>query len=202
MALPVGLLQHCFFPVLPCCSRFALLLRGAAIRLSLRYSTSNNLARPEVVYSNYISVSSHQQPSKALSPITCLAQAQRGNAHLLGWKATAPETPPGSYSPWSPSLSHAYTPHKTAPLPAPAAQPYINLNIFCFTPLFIATGLPSSSSNPAAPPSPDISSNLTRSCSSSSAMVFFFGFDAPVSAGVFWSGCYGLLSDERCGGLR
>jgi len=33
-------------------------------------------------------------------------------------------------------------------------------------------------------------------------MVFFFGFDAPVSAGVFWSGCYGLLSDERCGGLR
>lgn len=39
-------------------------------------------------------------------------------------------------------------------------------NMFALTPLFIATGLPSSSSSPASPPSPDISSSLLRTSSS------------------------------------
>lgn len=107
-------------------------------------------------------------------------------------------SPPGPRPPTFPTRIHPTTP----PPPAPAAPSYINLNIFCFTPLFIATGLPSSSSNPAAPPSPDISSNLTRSSSSSSAMVFLFGFGASLSTGVFWSDCCGLLLDKWCGRLR
>ncbi|KAL8746765.1 MAG: hypothetical protein Q9184_007698, partial [Pyrenodesmia sp. 2 TL-2023] len=64
----------------------------------------------------------------------------------------------------------------------------INRNMLFRTPLFIAVGLPSSSSNPASPPSPDFPSIFMHSSLSSSAMVFFLGsgdFDELLSEAVF-----------------
>ena len=80
--------------------------------------------------------------------------------------------------------------------------PHIKRNILFFTLRFIATGLPSSNSNPAAPPSPDIPSSFSRSSSSNSAMVLRLGltvasFGALVSpAGFCWLEMVDVSCDE------
>lgn len=61
-------------------------------------------------------------------------------------------------------------------------------NMLFLTLLFMLTGWPSSSSNPAAPPSPDMDSNFSRSSSSNSACVFFFlGTSSAPALGLSWS---------------
>jgi hypothetical protein len=70
-----------------------------------------------------------------------------------------------------------------------------HLNILDFTPRFIATGMPSSSSSPDAPPSPLRSSRLAISAASISAMVCFLGGCAVGSDGCLgaddcaWPSC-------------
>lgn len=51
---------------------------------------------------------------------------------------------------------------------------YMYRNMFSRTPLFMATGFPSSSSRPASPPSPARLCILSRNSASSCAWVFFF----------------------------
>lgn len=79
--------------------------------------------------------------------------------------------------------------------------PYIKRNILFFTLLFIVTGFPSSSSNPAAPPSPDIPSSFSRNSSSNSAIVLRLGLTS-ASVGVFVSPagfCWlGMADDVSC----
>lgn len=56
------------------------------------------------------------------------------------------------------------------------SYPQIYLNMLFFTPLFMETGFPFSSSMPASPPSPAMPSSFWRSSSSNSACVFLFFF--------------------------
>jgi hypothetical protein len=67
---------------------------------------------------------------------------------------------------------------------SPTTIHQITLNIFSLTPLFIATGLPFSSSKAAGPPSSDIPANFSFTSSSICTCVFLTTTPAPSSASL------------------
>ena len=76
------------------------------------------------------------------------------------------------------------------------AASYISRNILLRTPRFIALGLPSSYSIPAAPPSPDIRSRRSRSSASAWATDFIWVGDGDCLSRAERSS--GLVFEEEC----